>query len=103
MQVFITFYCVVAELERYICVVGWRSRGGCTETFGSVLYNHLLFVYFSTLKKYYTLRTSFFSQTKSMIRSFIFGHQKFHHTSSIILSCPMCPAIFVSCSDSNIL
>ena len=37
MQVFITFYCVVAELERYMCVVGWRRRGGCTETFGPVL------------------------------------------------------------------
>jgi len=38
MQVFITFYCVVAELERYMCVVGWRHRGGCTETFGPLLY-----------------------------------------------------------------
>jgi len=38
MQVFITFYGVVAELERYMCVVGWHRQGGCTETFGLVLY-----------------------------------------------------------------
>jgi len=42
MQVFITFYCVVAELERYICVVGWYRWGGCTETFGPVLYRVLM-------------------------------------------------------------
>jgi len=40
---------------------------------------------------------------KSMIRSFIFGHQKFHRISSMVLSWPMCPATFVSCSDSRIL
>jgi len=38
MQVFITFYCVVAELERYMYVVGWCRRGGCAETFGPVLF-----------------------------------------------------------------
>jgi len=42
MQVFITFYCVVAELERYMCVVGWYRRGACTETFGPVLYRVLM-------------------------------------------------------------
>jgi len=34
MEVLITFYCVVAALERYMCVVGWCRRGRCTETFG---------------------------------------------------------------------
>jgi len=38
--------------------------------------------------------------TKSMILSFIFGHQKFCQINSMVLSCPICPATFVSCSDS---
>ena len=40
--------------------------------------------------------------TKSVIRSFIFGHQKFLRTSSIVLSWPMCPSTLVSCSDRSI-
>jgi len=37
-----------------------------------------------------------------MICSSIHGHQKFHWISSIILPSPMCPATFISCSDSRI-
>jgi len=40
-------------------------------------------------------------RTKSIIRSSIFGHQKFRQISSIVLSWPICPATFVSCSDSR--
>ena len=42
-------------------------------------------------------------QTKSMIRLFIFSHQRFRRISSMVLSWPMCPATLVSCSDSRIL
>jgi len=41
-------------------------------------------------------------QTKSIILSFILGHQKLHCISSIVLSWPMWPAIFVLCSDPRI-
>ena len=42
-------------------------------------------------------------RTKSIILSFIFGQQKFRRMSLIVLSWPMCPVIFVSCSDSRII
>jgi len=42
-------------------------------------------------------------RTKSVILSFIFGHQKFRRICLIVLSWPMCPVIFVSCSDSRII
>ena len=34
-----------------------------------------------------------------MIHSFIFGHQKFRRTRSLVLSCPICRVTLVSCSD----
>jgi len=41
-------------------------------------------------------------RTKSIILSFIFGHQKLRRISSIVLSWPIWPAIFGSCSDPRI-